>query len=58
MTPFLLMGSGSGQIQHIHVNHGVHVHSRSLLGGLYPKPQIPCGLQVDSRWIPGVQVDF
>ena len=27
-------------------------------GGLYPKPQIPCGLQVDSRWIPGVQVDF
>jgi hypothetical protein len=27
-------------------------------GGLYLKPQIPCGLQVDSRWIPGVQVDF
>jgi hypothetical protein len=29
-----------------------------VTGGLYPKPQIPCGLQVDSRWIPGVQVDF
>jgi hypothetical protein len=26
--------------------------------GLYPQPQIPSGLQVDSRWISGVHVEF
>ena len=27
-------------------------------GGLYPPPQIPCGVHVESRSIPGVHVDF
>ena len=26
--------------------------------GLYPPPQIPCGVHVESRSIPGVHVDF
>ena len=34
------------------------VNSHPFQGGFYPPPQIPCGVHVESRSIPGVHVDF
>ena len=33
-------------------------YNSMLIGGLYPPPQIPCGVHVESRSIPRVHVDF
>ena len=44
--------AGSQQALEFGVTQGLAIR------GLYPPPQIPCGVHVESRSIPGVHVDF